>query len=52
MKYTFFVVLGNLARNYVEAIQNGAIPCIQNAVQSTAYYENEKTMQESLNEYR
>ena len=50
--FIYHTALGNLTRNYVESIQNGAIPCIQNAVKSTAYYENEKAMGESRTEYR
>ena len=44
--------MGNLAKCYVDAIQKGAIPCIQSAVETTAQLENARAVQESLQLYR
>ena len=46
------LVMGNLAKCYVEAIQNGAVPCIQSAVETTAQLENAKAVQDSVELYR
>ncbi len=47
-----FPVVGSLAKCYVEAIQNGAVPCIQNAVETTAQIENAAAVRDSLELYR
>ena len=45
-------VLGGLARAYVEAIRQGAVPCIENAVRVTAQLENERAIANCLLFYR
>ena len=52
LSYFSLVVIGSLAKYYVEAIQTGAIPCIQNAVETTAQLENTKAVQDSVELYR
>ena len=44
--------MGNLAKCYVEAIQNGAVPCIQSAVETIAQLENATAVQDSIELYR
>ena len=44
--------MANLAKCYVEAIQGGAIPCIQNALETTTQIENDKAAKESLKVYK
>ena len=45
-------MLGNLAECYVTAIQSGAIPCIETAVESTAKLENRRAVEDSVKQYR
>lgn len=45
-------MLGGLTSCYVEAIRNGAVPCIETAVETTAKLENNKAIQESLDLYK
>ena len=45
-------VLAGLVEQYVTAFQNGAIPCIESAVQTTTKIENERATQTSLELYK
>lgn len=45
-------MLGGLVSCYVDAIRNGAVPCIESAVETTAKVENERAINEALELYR
>ncbi|KAI1887369.1 hypothetical protein AGOR_G00189590 [Albula goreensis] len=45
-------VLGNLAAAYVEAIRNGSVPCLENAVLALSQIENSTAVEQSLALYR
>ncbi|XP_067283540.1 guanylate-binding protein 4-like [Pseudorasbora parva] len=45
-------VLGQLAKIYVDTIASGAVPCLENAVISTAMIENEAAVKEGLGVYK
>uniref|UniRef100_A0A646QCI3 Interferon-induced guanylate-binding protein 1 n=1 Tax=Hemiscolopendra marginata TaxID=943146 RepID=A0A646QCI3_9MYRI len=45
-------ILVTLLRNYLEQIKNGAVPCIETTLQSTARVENEKLLLEFIGVYK
>ncbi|KAJ8336262.1 hypothetical protein SKAU_G00396050 [Synaphobranchus kaupii] len=45
-------MLGNLAAMYVEAIQSGSVPCLENAVAALSKIENSTAVEESFAIYR
>ncbi|KAG9343976.1 hypothetical protein JZ751_012451, partial [Albula glossodonta] len=45
-------MLGNLAAAYVEAIRNGSVPCLENAVLALSQIENSTAVEQSLALYR
>ncbi|KAI1887370.1 hypothetical protein AGOR_G00189600 [Albula goreensis] len=45
-------MLGNLAAAYVEAIQSGSVPCLENAVLALSQIENKKAVEQSHALYR
>ena len=46
-----FEVFAGLAKSYVDAICNGAIPCIETALETTAKVENERAIVETVQRY-
>ncbi|KAL8219629.1 UNVERIFIED_CONTAM: hypothetical protein K2H54_029593 [Gekko kuhli] len=44
-------MLANLAKNYVEAINSGQVPCLENAVQALAEIENAAAVREAISCY-
>ncbi|XP_060113718.1 guanylate-binding protein 1-like [Heteronotia binoei] len=44
-------MLANLAKNYVESINSGQVPCLENAVQALAEIENAAAVREALSRY-
>ncbi|ELK30424.1 Guanylate-binding protein 4 [Myotis davidii] len=44
--------LGSLAKAYVDAINSGAVPCLENAVTTLAERENSAAMQQAADNYR
>ncbi|XP_015264391.1 PREDICTED: guanylate-binding protein 1-like, partial [Gekko japonicus] len=44
-------MLANLAKNYVEAINSGQVPCLENAVQALAEIENTAAVHEAISRY-
>ncbi|XP_069707722.1 guanylate-binding protein 1-like [Phaenicophaeus curvirostris] len=45
-------LLGKLAETYVEAIESGAVPCLESAVQALAEMENTAAVKEAVTLYR
>ncbi|ELK33670.1 Guanylate-binding protein 6 [Myotis davidii] len=43
--------LGTLAKAYVDAINSGAVPCLEQAVITLAQHENSAAMQKAANHY-
>ncbi len=52
MLNTCVSVIAGLARCYVTAIQDGAVPCIENAVDLTAQIVNAEALDETLQQYK
>lgn len=48
----FFLVIAELARCYVLSIKNGGLPCIENAVETTAKLVNSEAIRESVELYK
>lgn len=46
-----FAVLANLVKNYVETINRGQVPCLENAVQALAEIENAAAVREAVSHY-
>ena len=46
-----FSGLGKLVVTYVDTINNGAVPCLENAVTSLAHLENSAAVQKAANHY-
>lgn len=44
--------LGTLAKNYVEAIRSGAVPCLESAVLALAQIENSAALKEAVDLYQ
>ncbi|XP_015279115.1 PREDICTED: guanylate-binding protein 1-like [Gekko japonicus] len=44
-------MLANLAKSYVEAINSGQVPCLENAVQALAVIENTAAVREAISRY-
>ncbi|KAL8219630.1 UNVERIFIED_CONTAM: hypothetical protein K2H54_029633, partial [Gekko kuhli] len=44
-------MLANLAKSYVEAINSGQVPCLENAVQALAVIENTAAVREAISHY-
>ncbi len=45
-------VFSVLVTTYVDAIRNGAVPCVENAIKSLALIENSKAVETALQQYK
>ncbi len=49
---SYFEVLATLTTSYVEAIREGVVPCVENALKSLALIENQRALTESVQLYK